>query len=81
MAYEYDKRGLRRFVDDKVAEAETGGFCGTCVHACDPHEVGADGRYFLCKCRIHKPWSRFVESDTCADYEKGGALDVEVYNF
>lgn len=49
----------------KVITAEN---CKDCIHAKDFHEVGADGNYFLCKCKFSNR-SRFLVKDACPNYK------------
>lgn len=42
--------------------------CINCVHHYDLHEIGADGKPFLCKCKIHTERSRFLTKDGCREY-------------
>lgn len=49
----------------KVITAEN---CKDCIHATDFHEVGADGNYFLCKCKFSNR-SRFLVKDACPNYK------------
>lgn len=78
---EYDSRGLKRVVPLEQETCKEKGTCLTCRHAYNPHELNVDGKYFLCKCKLHQPWSKFVHKDTCKDYEKSKPLDLEYYNF
>lgn len=50
----------------KNTRKEVKHFCYQCANAYDPHEIGYDGKPFLCKCPFHK-WSRFLYRDGCVD--------------
>lgn len=45
--------------------------CKDCIHATDFHEIGADGNYFLCKCKFSNR-SRFLVKDACPNFKKDG---------
>lgn len=79
---EYDNRGLKRVTVVEEKKKEVRGTCLTCKHAYNPHELNLEGKYFLCKCRLDPPWSKFVNKDSCIRYEKADRpLDLEYYNF
>jgi len=42
--------------------------CIKCIHHYGLHEIGANGKPFLCKCKIHKERSRFLTKDGCREY-------------
>jgi len=44
--------------------------CEECVHHYDLHEIGANGKPFLCRCRKHTQRSRFITKDGCNDFKK-----------
>ena len=46
--------------------------CEECVHHYDLHEIGANGKPFLCRCRKHTQRSRFITKDGCNDFKKQG---------
>lgn len=43
--------------------------CEDCIHEYDRHEMGYDGKPFLCRCPFHK-YSRFLKSDYCSNFKK-----------
>lgn len=51
---------------EKVEDIRT---CEMCLESHDYHEMGADKRPFLCKCKYHR-WSRFLRStsDVCIHF-------------
>lgn len=48
----------------KAARKDGGRTCWECALAYDFHEIGADGRPFMCRCP-HKEWCRFTDDPAC----------------
>lgn len=44
--------------------------CIECEHHYDLHEIGANGKPFLCRCKKHPQRSRFITKDGCNDFKK-----------
>lgn len=44
--------------------------CEQCRHHHDLHEKGADGKPFLCRCRLHNDRSHFLTKDGCEDFNQ-----------
>lgn len=44
--------------------------CNECMHHHSLHEIGANGKPFLCKCWKHPERSRFITKDGCNDFKK-----------
>lgn len=44
-------------------------YCKDCTHSYDPHEIGFDGKPFLCRCRIHTKRSWFLNRSTCSHFK------------
>lgn len=42
--------------------------CRDCKHSYECHEIGADGKPFLCRCPFHK-WSKFLNRDYCKEFK------------
>ncbi len=44
--------------------------CGECRHAYDFHEIGANGKPFLCRCPYWKDgkFCRFIEEKACDEH-------------
>ncbi len=42
--------------------------CRDCKHSYDPHEIGANGKPFMCRCRFSK-FSKFLDRDHCDKFE------------
>lgn len=57
----------------KKVRADTDYHCEDCVHHYQEHEIGADGRFFLCKCPFFK-WSKFLRRDCCKDFKLDGKI-------
>lgn len=71
-----DKRGLTKINKEKKKE-EKKYTCHDCKYAYQPHEKGADGNYFLVKCKLYNitkderyRWSKFVDQEACISFEK-----------
>lgn len=52
----------------KVAKEQPKYHCVDCKHSYDPHEIGANGKPFLCRCQFFK-YSRFLYRDYCNNFE------------
>lgn len=50
--------------------------CEDCKHHYGDLEVGADGRFFLCRCEYEK-WCKFLRTDWCNRFEYGKSKDSE----
>lgn len=44
--------------------------CVECVHSYDLHEIGANGKPFLCRCKVNPERSRFLTRDGCTKFKK-----------
>lgn len=44
--------------------------CVRCVHHYGLYEIGADGKPFMCRCRIRSERSRFTTADGCEHYKQ-----------
>lgn len=77
-----NRRGLpipKHLQEEETVKEKSTKVCVNCVHAHSPHELGANGEYFLVKCDISE-WSKFARKDTCVRFEerkKEGRLSLE----
>lgn len=44
--------------------------CVECMYHYDLHEIGANGKPFLCRCKKRPERSRFLTKDGCTDFKK-----------
>ncbi len=44
--------------------------CKECIYSYEPHEIGANGKPFLCRCKLHKERSRFLTRDGCGQFKR-----------
>nr|UWI11222.1 MAG: hypothetical protein [Bacteriophage sp.]DAQ21899.1 MAG TPA: hypothetical protein [Caudoviricetes sp.] len=44
--------------------------CEECVYSYEPHEIGANGKPFLCRCKLHQERSRFLTRDGCGQFKR-----------
>ena len=44
--------------------------CEECKHSYDLHEKGANGKPFLCRCKVNPVRSRFLKRDGCIQFAK-----------
>lgn len=51
----------------RIKEAKPATRCRDCQEAYDYHEIGYDGKPFMCRCR-HEEFSRFLTDYSCAHF-------------
>lgn len=62
----------RKYTTRRVAKEEPKHTCGECANAYDFHEIGADGKPFLCRCPFYTngKFCRFIDEKQCEQHFK-----------
>lgn len=62
----------RTYTQRKAAKEKPTHTCGECANAYDFHEIGADGKPFLCRCPFYTngQFCRFIDEKQCEQHFK-----------
>jgi hypothetical protein len=49
--------------------------CVECIYHYDLHEIGANGKPFMCRCKKHPQRTHFLTRNGCKDFTKHNQTD------